>query len=69
VLTWAVVGVGCWLVGNVAFVIGMVRCRDRARGHAAAHDGATCDGRAGSPDDDAAGRPSLRLAAPGRGGR
>ena len=68
-LTGGVAGVGCWLLGNVAFVIGMVRCRDRARRQAAADDGPTHGGRTGSRDDEAASRPSLRLAAPGRGGR
>jgi hypothetical protein len=69
VLTWVVAGVGCWLLGNVAFVLWLVRCRDQARRYAVAGGAATHGERPATRGEDAAGRPPLRLAAPGRGGR
>jgi hypothetical protein len=67
VLTWAVAGVAGWLLANVAFVVGMVRCRDRAR--RAAGDRPAAEQDTGARGDDADRRPPLRLAAHGRGGR
>ncbi|WP_022930481.1 hypothetical protein [Patulibacter americanus] len=66
-MTWAVVGVAGWLLANVAFVLGRVRCRDRAR--RAAGDRVAPAEDPAMRTDDAGGRPSLRLAAHGRGGR
>lgn len=73
-LTWVAAGVGCWLLGNVAFVVAVVRIRDRAR-RASSRTGTSRDDR--SKDDGGTsgrgepvrGAAALRPATPGRGGR
>jgi hypothetical protein len=70
VLMWAAAGVMCWLVGNAAFVLAVVRCRSRARRHTAAtgdrgHDDPDRRSRA---DAGTTGR-TLRVAGPAGGGR
>lgn len=73
-LTWIAAGVGCWLLGNGAFVVAVVRIRDRARRTssdtaASREDRTADDGGTGGRRGPARGPAALRPATPVRGGR